>query len=122
MKIKLDENLSRHLKTDLSVQGHDVTTAAEEGLSGQSDVRVGEAAKLEGRMIFTLDVEFADLRKYSPGTHPGVILFRPTSMGPKTVNRYVLSFAKSSNLIEFEKCVVVVEPDRIRIRRPAELD
>ena len=30
MKLKLDENLSRHLKQSLSIHQHDVTTAADE--------------------------------------------------------------------------------------------
>ncbi len=32
MKLKLDENLSRHLKPALTGLGHDVLTAADEGL------------------------------------------------------------------------------------------
>ena len=40
IKIKLDENISRHLKPHLQQAGYDVFTAAEEGLMGQSDVEV----------------------------------------------------------------------------------
>ena len=32
MKLKLDENLSRHLKTRLNDLGHDVSTTADENL------------------------------------------------------------------------------------------
>jgi predicted nuclease of predicted toxin-antitoxin system len=67
VKIKLDENLSRHLKDALSQLGHDVATAVEEGLLGKVDTEVGAAAKGEDRMIFTLDLDFADLRKFAPG-------------------------------------------------------
>jgi predicted nuclease of predicted toxin-antitoxin system len=56
VKIKLDENLSRHLKDALSQLGHDVATAVEEGLLGKVDTEVGAAAKGEDRMIFTLDL------------------------------------------------------------------
>ena len=55
MKIKLDENLSRHLKGQLAQLGHDVSTALEEGLLGKLDTDVGAAAKSANRMIFTLD-------------------------------------------------------------------
>ncbi len=41
MRLKLDENLSRHLKAELAELGHDVQTAAEEGLLGKSDREVG---------------------------------------------------------------------------------
>ncbi len=76
MKLKLDENLSRHLKRRLSEFAHDVSTAAEEGLLSQSDLEVASAAKAERCMLLTLDLEFGDLRKYPPGTHPGIVLFR----------------------------------------------
>jgi predicted nuclease of predicted toxin-antitoxin system len=51
----------------LSQLGHDVATAVEEGLLGKVDTEVGAAAKGEDRMIFTLDLDFADLRKFAPG-------------------------------------------------------
>lgn len=117
MKIKLDENLSRHLKQDLSAEGHDVCTAFDEGLLGKSDEAIAEAAQSENRMLFTLDLEFADLRKYPPGSHSGIVLFRPKSMGPESVKQFVLQFVKSANLSDLASCVVVVDPNRIRIRR-----
>ena len=122
MKIKLDENLSRHLKEPLSHQGHDVSTALEEGLLGKVDLDVGAAAKREERMVFTLDLDFADLRKFPPGSHPGVILFRPRSMGPSAVNEFVLKFAQHTVLSRLTRCLAVVEPHRVRVRRPSLLD
>jgi predicted nuclease of predicted toxin-antitoxin system len=119
MKIKLDENLSRHLKGSLINLGHDVTTAAEENLLGQPDSQVAAAARIEGRMLFTLDVKFADIRQYPPGDHPGFVLFRPASFGPLAVNRFVEAFVRTTDLDQFVKCVVVVEPLQIRVRRPS---
>jgi predicted nuclease of predicted toxin-antitoxin system len=75
VRLKLDENLSRHLREVLFNLQHDVTTAAEEGLLSQPDNAVAAAAKDGSRMLLTLDIEFGDLRKYPPGTHPGVVLF-----------------------------------------------
>ena len=119
MDIKLDENLSRHLKKSLSQYGHDVVTAYDERLLGKSDIEIGNAAKTEGRMLFTLDVEFADLRKYPAGNHPGVILFRPESLGPTSVNRHILDFVNTTDLSGFKGCVVIVEPMRVRVRGPS---
>ena len=119
MDIKLDENLSRHLKKSLSQYGHDVVTVSDERLLGKSDIEIGNAAKAEGRVLFTLDVEFADLRKYPAGDYPGVILFRPESLGPSSVNRYILDFVNTADLAGFKGCVVIVEPMRVRVRRPS---
>ena len=118
MRIKLDENLSRHLKGPLERHGHDVATTAEEGLLGRMDVELGAVATDERRMLFTLDVEFADLRKYPPGSHAGVILFRPRTMGPLAVNDFILRFVEETDLAQLSECVVVVDPDRLRVRRP----
>lgn len=43
---------------------YDVTTAAEEGLLSKPDIFVAKAAAGEGSILLTLDVEFADQRKY----------------------------------------------------------
>jgi predicted nuclease of predicted toxin-antitoxin system len=118
VKLKLDENLSRHLKPLLSALQHDATTAADEGLLSKPDIAVAAAAKAEGRILLTLDLEFGDLRKFPPGSHPGIILFRPRSLGPLTVNRFVEAFMRDTDLKELAGCVVVVEPTRVRIRRP----
>ena len=64
MKLKLDENLSRHLKPLLTKLGHDVLTAADENLLSCRDTKIAAAALREKRMLLTLDLEFADLRKY----------------------------------------------------------
>ena len=119
MKLKLDENLSRHLKTRLNDLGHDVSTTADENLLSQPDTVVAAAAYAEGRILLTLDIEFADLRKYQPGTHPGIVLVRPSSFVPLTVNRYVENFVRDTDLEKLQGCVVVVDSTKVRIRRPA---
>lgn len=118
MKLKLDENLSRHLKHGLSAHGHDVATAADEDLLSQPDTVVAAAARNESRLLFTLDVEFGDLRKYPPGSHPGIVLFRPRTFGPLAVNQFVENFVRTTVLEPLAGCVVIVEPSRIRVRSP----
>ena len=122
MRIKLDENLSRHLKTALIDVGLEVSTAADENLLGKTDAEVAAAAKSENRMVFTLDVAFVDLRRFPPGDHPGIVLFRPGSLGPISVNQFILDFVRDQNLESLVGSIVVAEPNRIRIRgvhRPA---
>jgi len=118
MKLKLDENLSRHLKPLLTRVGHDVVTAADENLLSRSDTEIAAAALREERMLLTLDVEFADLRKYPPGSHPGIILFRPPSFGPLSVNKFIADFVNSADLSKLTSCVAIVDPVNVRIRSP----
>jgi predicted nuclease of predicted toxin-antitoxin system len=118
MKLKLDENLSRHLKPVLIGLGHDVLTAADENLLSHADTEIAQAAKDEQRMLMTLDVEFADLRKYPPGSHPGVILFRPLSLSPLSVNSFITDFVRRTDLDKLAACVAVVDPVHVRVRYP----
>ena len=118
VKLKLDENLSRHLKDSLTLLGHDVTTTADEGLLSQSDVIVAAEAEREGRILLTLDIEFAALRKYPPGRHPGIILFRPRDLGPLAVNHFVEQFIGRTDLERLRGCVVVVDATKMRVRQP----
>ena len=118
MKLKLDENLSRHLKPELIELGHDVLTAADEHLLSRPDTEIARAARHESRMLLTLDIEFADLRKYPPGSHPGVILFRPLSLSPFFVNAFIADFIRRTDLGKLAACIAVVDPVHVRIRSP----
>jgi predicted nuclease of predicted toxin-antitoxin system len=118
MKLKLDENLSCHLKPVLTELGHDVLTAADENLLSHPDTEIAKAAKDEQRMLMTLDIEFADLRKYPPGSHPGVILFRTLSLSPLSVNAFIIDFVRRTDLDKLAACVAVVDPVHVRVRFP----
>lgn len=110
IKLKLDENLSRHLKPQLTALQYDVITAQEQGLLSKPDTAIAAAAKEEERILLTLDVEFGDLRKYPPGSHPGIILFRPRSLGPLAVNAFIEEFVRGTDIQRLTGSVVVVEP------------
>jgi predicted nuclease of predicted toxin-antitoxin system len=69
-----------------------------ERCSDLSCSRSAARAALEQRMLLTLDVEFADLRKYPPGSHSRIVLFRPLSISPLSVNRLVGDFVRSSDV------------------------
>lgn len=118
VNLKLDENLPLSLAPRLARYGHDVDTVDGEALLGQPDPVIVAAASREGRVLLTLDVGLADLTRYPPGTHPGIILFRPRGIGPRTVSAFIESFVRDTDLGELVGCVVVVEPGRTRVRAP----
>jgi len=95
-----------------------VATAKEEGLLSTPDTVIARQAAAEGRMVYTLDVEFADARRFPPGSHPGIVLFRPASLGPLAVNALVTWFSQEINLNDVAGSLIVVEPGQVRIRRP----
>ena len=111
----MDENLPRRLKEILASLRHDVARVEDEHLLAQRWRRLPEK-RIE--FWFTLDVEFGDLRKHPPGTHPGVILFRPRGLGALSVSRFVGEFVRETDLPALAGCVVVVDRTRVRVRHP----
>jgi predicted nuclease of predicted toxin-antitoxin system len=76
MKLKLDENIPGELAELLILQRHDAHTVQGELLTGRDDATVFAAAVAEGRMLVTQDLDFSDIRRFKPGTHPGIVLIR----------------------------------------------
>ena len=66
MKIKLDENLPSRLASRLAAMGHDVQTVVGEGIEGNPDPAVWEAAQREARFLITQDMDFSDARRFAP--------------------------------------------------------
>lgn len=118
MRRKLDENLPDDLAVELREQGHDVHIVVQEGLAGESDSVVVAAAVDEGRMVLTLDRGIGDLRHYPPGSHSGIVVLRPVRQDPDAILGLVDRLVRAQPLDDLRGCVVIVEPRRIRIRRP----
>jgi len=76
VKIKLDENLPTSLVGILNSFGHETDTVEDEGVNGRPDEVVWERAQSDGRFLITQDLDFSDIRKFSPGTHHGILLIR----------------------------------------------
>ena len=79
MKIKLDENLPDRLVSVLTGLGHDVDTVRGEQLTGRADPDVWSATQAAQRFLITQDLDFSDVRRYTPGsTHASLLLVRLT--------------------------------------------
>jgi predicted nuclease of predicted toxin-antitoxin system len=122
VKLKLDENLPHDLTDELGRRGHDVHTVVDERLTGEPDPVVVAAASDEGRMLLTLDRGIGDLRRYPPGSHSGIVVLRPATQDPDTIFALVERLVRAHSLEDLHGCVVVIEPQRIRIRRPEAQD
>jgi hypothetical protein len=117
MKIKLDQNLSQYLRDDLTALKHDVDTVVDEGLSGASDAEVLKAATSHDRILFTLDNDFLNLKRYPLDSHRGVVVFRPARQGALAVGDFVKAFVRSTDLGKYYRRTTVVEHTRARIIR-----
>lgn len=118
MKIKLDENVPERLVVALRDLGHDVDTVASERLAGAADPVVWEAAQQSFRFLITQDLDFSDLRRYTPGTHHGLLLIRLRVPGRTALFERIQQLFQTENVASWDRCLIVATDRKLRIRRP----
>jgi predicted nuclease of predicted toxin-antitoxin system len=115
MKIKLEQNISHHLRKFLEELDHEVDTVFDEGLSGAPDLDVISAASSADRLLFTLDTDFLDFKRYPPASRTGVVVFRPPRQGALTIIEVIKAFVESADLRRHRRRTTIVERTRVRI-------
>ncbi len=97
--------------------GHDCHTVHDEALRGAADPVISDRCRAENRVRITLDLDFADIRAYPPGSHPGIVILRPKEPDRdrvlKLLQRIAIRFVSST----VDGSLWIVEENRIRIRR-----
>ena len=76
MKFKIDENLPVEVADQLQQANYDALTVYDQDLVGAIDENIADVCLAEGRVLVTLDLDFADIRAYPPEKYPGTILMR----------------------------------------------
>jgi len=118
MLIKLDENLGNTHAEFLRQMGHSCDRVADEGLSGTVDQAVWQQVCAEQRFFITLDLDFSDVRRFQPGTHPGILLLRPRNRSRQAVLDLLGRIVNEYSLESLQQCLVVADEVQTRIRRP----
>ena len=118
MKAKLDENLLLQIATRLRQLGHDIHTTQQENLSGCDDSELWAQAQREGRTLITQDLDFSDSRRFTLGTHHGIVLVRLHSPGRLRLVERLEEVFQGEAVSEWAGCFVVVTDQKIRVRRP----
>jgi hypothetical protein len=107
VKVKLDENLPERLIGVLQGFGHDVDSVRQERLTGRDDHAIWEAAKLAGR-----------IRRYAPGTHPGLLLIRLAQPGRAALLTRLAMLFSGEAVESWRGCLIVATDHKVRIKRP----
>ena len=118
LRIKVYEDLPKGVAESLRRVIPDTVTVVDEGLSGTLDPKLWAVAHGEGRFLITGDKAFANIRKYPPGIHHGVLLLRPNENGVLQMRRLIEDVLKLGNLENLEGSVAVASPGRLKVRRP----
>jgi predicted nuclease of predicted toxin-antitoxin system len=116
LRLKIDENLPSECVDILRGGGFEADTVADERLTGAEDSTIAVRCRAEGRVLLTLDLDFANIQAYPPLVYAGIIVLRSKRQDKHTVlsliNRIALVLTNRAPAGE----LWIVEPDRIRFR------
>lgn len=120
MRGKLDENMPTEAAPLLQAAGWECTTVHDEHLSGAEDARVSHVCRSEERVLFTLDLDFADIRAYPPSEYIGIVVLRPVEPSRDAVLRLLGRVIPVLAQEWTPHRLWIVEPHRVRVRNGGE--
>jgi len=116
VKFKIDENLPLELVNLLSAAGHDVASVLGQELGGATDPTLAEHCRAEDRALMTLDVGFADIRRYPPERFPGLIVLRLRRHDTPYIVDVVRQLLTPISTEPLSSHLWIVEEGRLRVR------
>ena len=119
MRFKLDENLGQTAIIALETEGHDVSSVHIQKMDGAVDREVLEVCVKEGRILVTLDTDFANPLNFDPRGSSGIAVLRLSrNSGPTEIQAGIAALIDGLRQQSIAGCLWVVRSDRIRIWKP----
>lgn len=75
-----------------------------------------DACQQEGRVLFSLDLDFADIRTYPPEASSGIVVLRPVEPDRDSVLTLLAAALRAFAAEPVRQRLWIVEPNRVRIR------
>jgi predicted nuclease of predicted toxin-antitoxin system len=116
VKLFLDENLSPQHAAELRTEGHDAVAVFEVGLSGATDEQVLRFAVENGRVLVTLDADFANVMRFPPAQTLGVVRLKVHPATEERIRQAIRRALLYLQNIDITGRLAVVDEDKIRIR------
>ena len=117
MRFLIDNALSPAVAIELNQAGHDAVHVRELGMHAASDEEIFDHAHAEQRVVVSADTDFGTLLAARKQTSPSVILFRHGSQHRPSDQAELLRANLPQLLSALENgSIVVIQPDRIRVR------
>jgi predicted nuclease of predicted toxin-antitoxin system len=116
VKFKIDENLPLELVNLLNSVGHDVASVLDQKLGGAIDSTLAEHCRAEGRALLTLDLGFADIRRYPPERFPRLVVLRVRRHDTPYLLDVVRQLLPRLSTEPLPSHLWIVEEGRLRVR------
>jgi predicted nuclease of predicted toxin-antitoxin system len=117
VRFLIDQALSPAVAIELNRVGHDAIHVRELGMQAASDQQIFDHAAQDDRVVVSADTDFGTLLALRKETSPSVILFRHGSQRRPADQATLLkaNLPQLAGALETGS-IVVIQPDRIRIR------
>ena len=116
MRFKFDENLPGEMAALFAQAGQDAVTVLDEEIGGANDPDIAAICLSEGRVLVTLDVDFADIRVYPPQSYPGIVVFRLAKQSRDYLLEIGAGLLRELSAASPQGQLWILEDARIRIR------
>jgi len=118
MRFLLDADVPRSSAQVLRKLGHQVQDVRDINLGDATDEEIIKYAKENNLILVTRDIEFANILRYTAGSHVGIVVLRlPFDFTSEQINTVLHDFIKSVKTEELVNNVTIVELGKYRIRR-----
>jgi predicted nuclease of predicted toxin-antitoxin system len=117
MKLLLDQGLPLSAAALLRDAGIDTIHVGEIGMSQAEDAEIIQKARVEERVVVTLDADFHTLLALNEAASPSVIRVRIERLRAQALTDLLLMVIAECEEDLEQGAAIAVEPNRIRIRR-----
>ena len=117
LKFLADMGISNKCAEWMRKKGFDTTHLVDQGFYRLADEEIYRKAKIEGRIILTVDLDFSDIAAASKMKLPSVITFRLTNKNWENISFHLsLVLERYSNDL-IEGAIISVGDKKIRLRK-----
>ncbi|MFQ3648110.1 MAG: DUF5615 family PIN-like protein [Anaerolineae bacterium] len=117
MRIVLDACVPRRYKLLLEAWGHEVVCSSDHIAADATDQAVLELAVVRTAALITVDLDFADIRRFSGVQHFGIVIMRHHIAYESDMDVVLRQALQELTSDDLRNALVIIMRDRYRCRR-----